>query len=66
MLLRPTYANATPSCIPSLVHVKHAKVENGLSTIPSLSFLFNFLAHIFDISYKEYVKYCEKVLPPSR
>lgn len=64
MLPRPTCASATPSYIPSLVHVKHAKVENGLSTIPSLSF-FNFMAHIL-CSYKEYVKYCAKVLPPGQ
>ena len=38
MLTRTTYASATPSYIPSLVHVKHAKRENGFSTIPSLSF----------------------------
>jgi len=59
-------ASATPSYIPSLVHVKHAKAENGPSMIPSLSLHSISFAHIFDISYKEYVKYCSKLEHPGK
>ncbi len=62
-----TRASATPSYIPSSVHVKHAREENGLSTaIPLVILFLNFWAHISDISYKEYVHNCTKVLPPGR
>ena len=66
LIARTASASATPSYIPSSVHVRHAKVESIPSTILSLSLPSNSLAHIFDISYKEYVKYCSKVLYPGK
>jgi hypothetical protein len=46
MLPIPTYASATPSYIPSLVHVKHAKVEMALVRFSRCHFFQSLGSHI--------------------
>jgi hypothetical protein len=65
VLTTPICASATPSHIPSSVHVTHARDRNGFRTIPIAAVLFpNPWAYVSDISYAEYVYNCTNILLP--
>jgi hypothetical protein len=65
VMMTPICASATPSHIPSLVHVSHAKEKSGCRTDPpSLSFS-NHLGLCIDLRWPKYTHNCTKVLPSS-
>jgi hypothetical protein len=65
VLTTPICASATPSHIPSLVHVTHAKERNGFRTIPITVLSINPWAYVSDLSWAEYKYNCTTVLVPS-
>jgi hypothetical protein len=56
------YASATPSHIPSLVHVTHARDRNGFRTIPIAVLSPNPCAYVSDLSWTDYSANCTQVM----
>ena len=64
VLTTPICASATPSHIPSLVHVTHARDRSGFRTIHIAVLPPNPRAYVSDLSWAEYKYNCTNVLLP--
>ena len=65
VMMTPICANATPSHIPSLVHVSHAKEKSGSRT-DSLRYPFQITwPYVSDLRWQKYMQNSSKVLPSS-
>jgi hypothetical protein len=56
------YASATALHIPSLVHVPHAKDQDGFRTIPIAVLSPNPCAYVSDLSWTDYSANCTQVM----
>jgi hypothetical protein len=65
VMMIPICASATPSCIPSSVHVSHAREKSGFRTVSLRCPFQTTWAYVSDLRWPKYMNNCTNVLPSS-